>query len=703
MTEPLYTFSSPAVPESAHVVGFRGTDALSELYRFEIGLVLRDDEELDLEAVVGYRAALAFHTPAGPQTYRGMIARAELLHAWDGRALYRVLLVPKVWFLTTSRHSWVWVDTDTPSILRAVLGQNNELTAEDFELRLGRRYAARDFVCQYKESDFAFLSRWMEREGIYYYFEHGEEREKLVLTDDKGVHGLSRPEPVRYVPGSAGDRMAHEAFDGFTVTERAIPSSVVENDFDYLKPVLIIREEAASAPRGGGVVFRHGDNAQSPEEAVALARVRAEELGARQRVFVGNGRAFQLRAGFRFALDGHPRAALNGEYLAVRVEHEGIEAAGSPEVRRLLGLELEGEYRVSVTAIAAEVQFRPERKTPTPRIYGVERAFVDGEAESDYAQLDEHGRYRVLLHFDESMREAGAASAWVRMLQPHGGNPEGFHLPLRKATEVMVLFVGGDPDRPVISGAVPNLMSPSPVTRDNHTQNVIQTGGRNRIEMEDQEGEQHLDLSTPPMDTFLHLGEPHDGHGHYVVLHTEGDGLIDIKKNRTTQIGIDDNVDVKGNRTVKVTGHQKTETGAYFSLLAGTDIFANAGASITAVAAQDITERAGKYITESAGINVQLSAGTAVQANAPLVSLGGSALISESAPLIVLKASAGVVVSAPLVTVVGSGAVSISGGTVSVSGSDVKVNGATVSVSGGPVSITGATVTVTGGVINLNS
>ena len=545
----LYTFSSSAVPASAHVVGFRGTEAISQLYRFEIGLLLRDEQELDMAAAVGFKASLTINAPSGPLAYHGMIARVELLHSWAGQTLYRILLVPKVWFLTTSRHSWVWIDKDTPTILRAMLSKNNNMLPDDFELRLQRSYPAREFVCQYKESDFAFLARWMEREGIYFYFEHGDDKEKLIIADDKGAHTSSREDPARYVPSSAGDHMALEAFDGLAVIRSAIPSSVTENDFDYLKPMLDVWAETTSESGGGGAVFRHGENVQTPDQAQALADVRAQELGASETVTIGNGRVFQLRAGYKWSLDGHPRAALNGEYLAVRLEHQGNQSAGSDEVRRLLHLDYSDEYRVSVRAIASDVQFRPERSTPKPRIYGVERGFVDGPADSDYAQIDEHGRYKVLLHFDESMTEtmAGANSSWIRMLQPHGGNPEGFHLPLRKATEVMVVFIGGDPDRPVISGAVPNTLNPSPVTKDNATQNVIQTGGKNRIEMEDQDGRQYIDISTPPKDTRIHLGEPHGGHSHYIVFNTEGTQLVNIGGNRDIEVG--------GKLTEHVKGH----------------------------------------------------------------------------------------------------------------------------------------------------
>src|SRR4029077_9582783 len=139
----------------------------------------------------------------------------------------------------------------------------------------------------------------------------------------------------------------------------------------------------------------------------------------------------------------------------------------------------------------------PSSDTPWPRIYGFENGTICGAAESEDAQIDDHGRYNVKFKFAESNLKDGKASTWVRMLQPHGGGIEGWHFPLRKGTEVLFTFLGGDPDRPVIAGVVPNALTPSPVTSANHTTNVIQTGGRNRIELEDSAGQERITISSP--------------------------------------------------------------------------------------------------------------------------------------------------------------------------------------------------------------
>jgi len=203
-------------------------------------------------------------------------------------------------------------------------------------------------------------------------------------------------------------------------------------------------------------------------------------------------------------------------------------------------------YRVEVESIRAATQYRHPRVTPMPRAEGVEVGFVDGPADSPYAQIDAHGRYKVRLHLDERSNPAAGASTWVRMLQPHAGAPEGWHFPLRKGTEVLISFLGGDPDRPVITAAVPNADYPSVVTSANHTHNVLHTGSDNRVEMEDRAGGQYIDLSTPPQNTFLHLGAHHGPHAYNYITSTDGDGLI--------RTGGDYNVTVGGQKYEHVHG-----------------------------------------------------------------------------------------------------------------------------------------------------
>ncbi len=232
---------------------------------------------------------------------------------------------------------------------------------------------------------------------------------------------------------------------------------------------------------------------------------------AREEMYVGSGTPFQLRTGYLFELDQHPRAALNKKYLATRLEHHGIQTQSiSPEIAALLAVDTKESYRVEVLeSTDAALPYRVPCITPWPRISGQEMALIDGPADGDpYAQIDDDGRYLLTFKFDENTHDDGKASTRVRMMQPHGGSVEGFHFNLRKGTEVMITFVGGDPDRPMITGVVPNALKPSVVGKRNRSQNIIRTGSKNQIVMEDEQGKEFIFISTPNKATGIYMGYP---------------------------------------------------------------------------------------------------------------------------------------------------------------------------------------------------
>ena len=554
----LITISSSVVPESARVVGFRGTETMSRPYEIEIFLALRHEvgEEFDLNDAIGAKARLVLdraNDKLPPFTFAGIFANIEILHAYEGSLLLRALLVPRLWQLGLSRHSRIFTKMKVPDIIKSVLEENG---VTDYELRLGS-YDVEEHVCQYRESDLDFISRWMEREGIFYFFEHGDAGETLVLADHSVHDADPVGKPVRYFPQLGQDHSAGASFRAFTCTHHTLPASVRLKDYDYVKPSLNVSGSAKVASNGTGEVSLYGERFFTPSAGDKLARTRSEELLTRQVVFHGTGTRLHLRPGYAFEIEEHPFASFNTRYLTIETHHSGNQAAGLAHFRELTGIEHSDVYQVEVDAIPAKTQYRAQSLTAWPRIYGYENGIVDGPADSEYAQIDEHGRYNAKFKFDESKLKGGKATTWVRMMQPHGGDIEGFHFPLRKATEVVFSFLGGDPDRPVISGVVPNTVNPSPITSANHTKNVIQTGGRNRLELEDKAGQQRVTMSTPYSNTYLLMGAP--SAGHELILNTSSNALFDI--------GVNQDIVVKGTLTETVTG---AVTEAYHSTVTQT-------------------------------------------------------------------------------------------------------------------------------------
>jgi type VI secretion system secreted protein VgrG len=642
-----FALESAALPTGLRAVAFTAVEAISKPYRFEVFAVIsQNDDEIDPDAVLGATGRFdvldADGTPR--RRYHGVFAAVELLHDLGDQLLYRFDLVPRFAMLGLSRHSRVFADTSLYDVFERVLRGHDLRIGDDVTLSVPAR-GVFEHLTQYRESDLDFLHRVMERAGIYYYFRQDAEREVMVVVHQKAQQPLCNPEVVTYFPALERDGGAREALSTFRMRAAAVASGVRMREYDPQRPSADVGGTSGDVNGRFGGVDSFGEVRPTAIDGRTLAARRHEELQSGSKLFMGHGRVFHLDVAFIFTLEQHAR--LDGRYQVLELRHRGSAFGAAKTARERLGFEADETYRVDVVAIPVSQQFRPARVTPIPRIYGVEEAVVCGPQTSPYAQIDQHGRYKVKVLFDEGDAHNGKASTWIRMLQPHGGNPEGMHLPLRKGTEVLLVFLGGDPDRPVIAGVAHNAQNPSVVNEDNHTQNVIHTGGNNRLEMEDLDGQQYVDLSTPSAATHLHMGATHGSHTHNWVLSTTGTGLLhtgshhdvtvdgelrevvkqhvretyratqhttvsedvreDYRANHTTTVDRDRSVRVKGNHIEHVDGHRdETIDGDVETTVQGSETTTVYGASKTTVHGNTTVENKGTYkqnITGPATIN----------------------------------------------------------------------------------------------------
>ncbi|HEX8705043.1 MAG TPA: type VI secretion system tip protein TssI/VgrG [Myxococcaceae bacterium] len=573
----LFTLTCDKLPADTRVMRLSGSDGISRLYHFVIQVVIPGDEGMTFDMGEALSASATLHindAEGNPRsTFHGMIATVDWVEQLADHTVYQLQLVPRMWKMGLSQHGNIFVDRTIKVIIQEVFEANGFELDKDFEFRMGStNYEKLPHVAQYRESDLAFLMRRMEREGIYFFFEHDGDHEKLVITDDRKKAQSSGS--VDYIEQADDQTLRTEAFTQFVCRYHTRPGLVRVREYDYLLPTKELMKEATVASHTSVEVVSHDEYYSTDAEGQRLAQVRSEEIKAREVLYEGRGHTFDVRPGYTFELTWHPRSSFIAKYLAVAVDYEGTQGTGE------VGTDDEKpSFSVRVEAIPEGVQYRPPRLTPIPRIFGTEMGTVDGEQTSTYAQIDSHGRYKVKLYFDEGEDRNGKASTWVRMLQPHGGANEGFHFPLRKDTEVMMVFLGGDPDRPAIVGVAPNAHAPSPVTVDNATHNVILTGGGTRIEIEDNDGGQYFKLTTPQETTLFHLGAPDDS-GHNVHLSSKGNMQLDLGKElvikvqgtkleeihkdvtehyfqkQTTNVDSDRSLDVKGKEDTKVKGDQ---------------------------------------------------------------------------------------------------------------------------------------------------
>lgn len=508
-----FAISGDGLPAQRSVLAFRGSEAISRPYRFEVFLRVHGSEleGFDPRTLLGRRATLTVTAP--DDTVRRAVHGAWSSVAFaralpDGDALFRAVLSPKLWRLSLARRSRVFVGRTLPEIVTALL-QECGFVAAEYELRVEQasRYTALEHVCQYRETNLDFLSRRLEHDGLYYYFEHPENgsAERLIITDSVTFAEPLDADPVPFLaPGVQSTD--GEGLPAVSCQYAAVPTGAQTFGYDYGSPDLDVRGASPASPTPP-LLVNSWEPSRTASEAGRAALVRAQEARARETVLEAGGHTFNLRPGYTFELEDHP--SLAGEYLVTAMESRFCAEDGNLAISTTLGCG-PGGYSVDAAGIPGAVQFRPERVTERPRVHGLEPGVVKGPLEeSPYAQVDEHGRYLVQLLFDDD-RTKSTPSTRMRMAQSHAGaHGAGMHFPLRNGTEVLVSFLGGDPDQPVIAGVVPNALTPSPIVDANHTRNVLHTEGGSRLEIEDQALSQYVQWTTPVHNTRLHLGSPH--------------------------------------------------------------------------------------------------------------------------------------------------------------------------------------------------
>ncbi len=509
-----FSFVSDALDaRTFEVVRFTGTEQLSRLYFFDIVLLSRNPDP-DLEAAMDSTGTFTIHGRAGDAPFHGVPRVFEQLHAVGSLYFYRVELVPRIWRMSLSRQNQLFLEKPLPAILTEVLRQGELASRVDFEFRLQREFERLEYVCQYQESLLDFFCRWLEREGLAFHFEQGEQGERLILLDTD-ISRIAAPHAATLEYSATHNLDQHrkeQVVQSFRMRQQALPRQVLLKDFNPQLPSLNLQARARVSDTGHGEIYIYAEHFRTLAEGNRLARIRAEEILCREKIFSGSSCVPFLRPGYLFELQRHFRDAYNQEYLVTEVEHEGSQ---EDFLHSQMGMPSEGvsehlDYRNTFTCIPDRLQYRPERLTPRPQCTGNLNARIDAAGSGKYAELDEQGRYKVVLPLDISGRKEGKASAWLRMAQPYAGGNCGMHFPLRKDAEVLLTFENGDPDRPVIAAAVPNPENPSVVTGQNQSNCVISTGGQNQLIMQDKEGGEHIVLHSGGGSTWLRMGNPND-------------------------------------------------------------------------------------------------------------------------------------------------------------------------------------------------
>jgi type VI secretion system VgrG family protein len=469
-----------------HVTGFDGVEAISEPFRFDIDLI-SDDPDIDLELLVGKAATLEFSRDDHVRKVHGVISIMEQGEETQfDHYSYKAVLVPRLWMMSLGKQNQIYQEKSVPEIFTEEIlhcDLYESIVSDDLDNRMDD-YPKKEYVVQYKETDLNFISRQMEHEGIFYYFDHEDERDKIVFCDENSqLDAIKDENTVSYVPASGLATFEGEAIHRFRLKQTQISSEIILKDFNYRKPHVPLEGSSETGELGFGKVSVYGEHFKDNVEGDNLSLVRSQEELCKQKTCVGTSDAILFETGKLIEMVDHYRDDLNREYILTRIHHRGGQAIPGVSAGAENGEAL--AYQNDFNAIPSDIEFRPARKAVIPKLYGIMSAIVDGELLSDRAQIDEQGRYKVLMPFDVSGSGEGKASRWVRKAEPYGGQGTGMHFPLLKGAEVIWSCIDGDPDRPIITGVVPNPLNKSVVSAENSTTNKIVTPSGIEVEMFD--------------------------------------------------------------------------------------------------------------------------------------------------------------------------------------------------------------------------
>ena len=496
-----FRFISPVQTETPfHVTGFTGVEGLHRLFDFHIDLVCAD-AAVDTGKLLAApcRFEILRDGDAAPAVFSGYPARVEQRGFFNGYAYYSVHLRPTLWKLTQLRQSAVFLNKKLEDVLRELINSQTFFQfPHEFRLTAGD-YPAPEFAMQYQETLYDYICWRMEEQGAYFYFEEKDGADKVIFADAPQSHDAGAAPTLFYAPASGleGDRR-EEIIVSFSLAQTPLPRRVVLRSYDWRNPNKPVVGMADVDVNGLGDVYLSNEYVDNDADAARLATIRAQELRCRGRLFHGASSAPTLRPGRIFRLDRHYSPAFNRDYLVTEITHEGRQDA---YLTLGLGIPLRDAderlyYRNSFTCMEADVPYRPARTAPRTHIPGVLRAFVAGDGSGARAEMDEHGRYKLLFPFDLSGRTGGNVSCWIRRAQPQVGKDSGLSLPLLPGTEVLVSFVDGNPDLPVIAGALANGETGSISGSGNANFQGLRTPGGNQITINDTDNKQGISLAT---------------------------------------------------------------------------------------------------------------------------------------------------------------------------------------------------------------
>ncbi|HWG29140.1 MAG TPA: type VI secretion system tip protein TssI/VgrG [Steroidobacteraceae bacterium] len=654
----------------------QGSERVSRPFQFDLTL---HSERADLNAddILGKAVTVTLTLPDQSKRYCSGLVSEFAQSGWaQGLHQYQAVIRPWFWFLTHTTDCRVFQNQSVTDIYAAVC---RGAGFSDYELRLEEsKYEKREYCVQYRESDFQFLSRLLEQAGIFYYFEHSDGKHKMVLTDEIArLTSVSGYDKVPFYPQSKDVRQRErDHLQSWSVQKFLQPGKYATRDYDFENPTAQLAAASSISRKHDAAKF---EVFEFPSHAAKLtagsidtvAKVRAEELQTAQALARGAGDAAGLAAGRLFTLAKHPADSNNIRYLCTASELRL--STGAYRSGALAGADTELE--IAIEAVDSREPYRPARLTPKPLIQGLQTALVVGGAE-DEILTDKYGRVKVQFRWDRYGKKDASSSCWVRVAHAWAGKNWGAVQIPRIGQEVVVSFLEGDPDCPLIIGSVYNNDQMPPYALP---ANMTQSGLKSRSSKEG------------TSDTFNEIRFEDKKGSEEVYIHAEKNLTVVIENNQTISIGADKKD--KGDRTVTIQNDEQLTVGNDRTEEVKHDAKLTVGNDRTTTVKHDdsltVSNNLDAKITGKETRSVGADRATDVKSNDDLkvsskysLTAGDQITLEVGQAKIVMKSDGSIQISGSQLQLKGTSSVDIDAAQTKVSGTQLDVKGTKTTVDG---------------------
>jgi type VI secretion system secreted protein VgrG len=600
--------TTPLGTDALLVVQFSTIERVSHLFEYDLQL-LSENDDLDADKLLGQQVTVKFSLPddAGDRFFNGFVTEFSQVGFDDRHHSYHAIVRPWFWFLSRTSDCRIFQGKTVPEIYQAVV---KAYGFADFKLKLNGSYPARNYCVQYQETDFNFLSRLLELEGIHYFFEHHDGKHVMILADDANAHQKFKGyETVPYFPPSASDiQRSRDHLESWSVTRSVQSGAFATTDFDFTAPKKSLLQTSSISKSHSRADFEIFDypatlGKMDSGESARVAKVRIQELQSTQAVAHGGGNAGGLATGYSFSLSKFPRSDVNIEYFIL-----GTNISITNDAHQS-GTQHGVQFTVSIEAVDAKIPFRPARTTPKPTIQGAQTAMVVGKA-GEEIYTDQYGCVKVQFPWDRHGKNDENSGCWIRVAQVWAGKQWGaMHIP-RMGQEVIVNFLEGDPDQPIITGRVYNGASMPPYDLPaNKTQSGIKSRSSkdgsadnfNEIRFEDKKGSELFTIHAEKNHLVSVENDEHHTVGHDENHEVANDRKKSITGNETVSVGKNRSESVAENETVGIGANRNESVGASESISVG------AARSVSVGAAQSTTVGANRTLSVGGDESINVS------------------------------------------------------------------------------------------------